>query len=125
MKWRANRSLQRPGGWIFHIFWTYMVKDLNAQKKARMACDGSPRGGKARILDYTHANCIDHTASRLFYVISAAENLLIYGDDVSNAFSETLSPKQGFYILPDRAFNEWWEAKGLPLHYFQVKSYPS
>lgn len=83
-------------------------------EKARMACDGSPRGGKARILDYTHANCIDHTASQLFYGISAAENLLIYGADVSNAFSEAPPPKQGFYILLDRAFNEWWEAKGLP-----------
>jgi hypothetical protein len=79
-----------------------------------MACDGSPRGGKARILDYTHANCIDHTASQLFYGISAAENLLIFGADVSNAFSEAPPPKQGFYILLDRAFNEWWEAKGLP-----------
>jgi hypothetical protein len=99
---------------VFHIVWTYMVKDFNARKKAQMACDGSPRGGKARILDYTHANCIDHTASRLFYGISPAENLLIYGADVSNAFSEAPPPKQGFYILPDRAFNEWWEAKGLP-----------
>jgi hypothetical protein len=106
---------------VFHIVWTYMVKDLMARKKARMACDGSPRGGKARILDYTHANCIDHTASRLFYGISAAENLLIYGADVSNAFSEAPPPKQGFYILPDRAFKEWWEAKGLkPLEPGQV-----
>jgi hypothetical protein len=67
----------------------------------RIACDRSPRGGKARILDYTHANCNDHTASRLFYGISAAENLLIYSADVSNAFSEAPQPKQGFYILPE------------------------
>jgi hypothetical protein len=99
---------------VFHIVWTYMVKDLAARKKARMACNGSPRGGKARILDYTHANCIDHTASRLFYSILAAENLLIYGADVSNAFSEAPPPKQGFYILPDKAFHEWWIAKGFP-----------
>ena len=50
---------------VFHIVWTYAVKDLKARKKARMACDGSPWGGKARILDYTHTNCINHTASRL------------------------------------------------------------
>jgi hypothetical protein len=99
---------------VFHLVWTYMIKDLNARKKARMACDGSTRGGKARILDYTHANCIDHTASRLFYGISAAENLLIFGADVGNAFAEAPPPKQGFYILPDRAFKEWWEAKGFP-----------
>jgi hypothetical protein len=25
-----------------------------------------------------------------------------------NAFTEAPPPKQGFYICPDRAFNEWW-----------------
>ena len=60
-----------------------------------------------RVLDYTHANCVDHTASRLFYAISAAENYMIFGGDVSNAFSEAPPPKQGFYIQPDRAFREW------------------
>jgi hypothetical protein len=48
---------------VFHIVWTYMVKDLTTRKKARMACDGSPRGSKAQILDYTHANCTYNTAS--------------------------------------------------------------
>jgi hypothetical protein len=86
-----------------------------------LACNGSQRGGKACILDYTHANCIDHTASRLFYGISAAKNMLIYGANVSNAFSKAPPPKQGFYILPDKAFNEWWMAKGFqPLQPGQV-----
>jgi hypothetical protein len=44
----------------------------------------------------------------MFYAIAAAENLLIYGADVSNAFAEAPPPKQGFYIYPDQAFNEWW-----------------
>jgi hypothetical protein len=91
-----------------------MIKDLNAWKKAQMACDWCTRGGKGRVLDYTHANCINHTASRLFYGIPAAENLLIYGTDVGNAFAEAPAPKQGFCILPDKASIEWWEAKGLP-----------
>jgi hypothetical protein len=57
----------------------------------------------------------------LFYGISAAENLLILGADVGNAFAEAPPPKQGFYILPDRAFHEWWEAKGFkPLKPGQV-----
>lgn len=99
---------------VFHLVWTYMIKDVDRRKKARMACDGSSRGGKARILDYTHANCIDHTASRLFYGVSAAENMLVFGADVGNAFAEAPPPKQGFYILPDKAFKEWWEAKGFP-----------
>ncbi len=56
----------------------------------------------------TYANCVDQTSSRMFYAIAAAENLLIYGADVSNAFAEAPPLKQGFYIYPDHAFNEWW-----------------
>ena len=47
-------------------------------------------------------------SSWLFYAVSAAENLLIFGVDVSNAFAEAPPPKQGFYIHPDRAFRDWW-----------------
>jgi hypothetical protein len=97
---------------VFYLVWTYAVKDLDNRKKARCACDGSSRGGKVRVLDHTYANCVDHTASRLFYAIAATENLMIFGADVCNAFSEAPPPKQGFYIQPDRAFQEWWRAKG-------------
>jgi hypothetical protein len=93
---------------VFHLVWTYKIKDEDGRKKARCACDGSTRGGKVRVLDHTHANCVDHTASRMFYAISAAENLRCYGGDVSNTFAEAPPPKQGFYIQPDRAFREWW-----------------
>ncbi len=93
---------------VFHSVWTYAIKALNARKKARWACDGSPRSGQAKILDETYANCVDQTSSRLFYAVSAAKNLIIYGADVSNSFAEAPSPKQGFYIYPDRAFHEWW-----------------
>jgi hypothetical protein len=44
----------------------------------------------------------------MFYAIAAAENLLVYGMDVSNAFAKAPPPKQGFFICPDQAFNEWW-----------------
>jgi hypothetical protein len=98
---------------VFNLVWTYIIKDLNKRKKARMACDGSTRGGKVRVFDFTHANCIDHMASQLFYGILAAENLLVFGADVSNAFSEAPPPKQGFYIQPGRAFEEWWTAQGF------------
>ena len=86
---------------VFHTVWTYVIKALDGRKKARFACDGSPRSGQARILDETYANCVNQTSSRLFYGIAAAENLLIYGADVSNAFAEAPPPKQGFYIYPD------------------------
>ncbi len=71
---------------------------------------GTYLGGlrQVRILGKTYANCVEQTSSRLFYAIVAAENLLIYGADVSNAFAEAPPPKQGFFIQPERAFHEWW-----------------
>ena len=59
---------------VFRLVWTYAVKELDQQKKARCTCDGSPRAGHARVLDYTYANCVDHTSSRLFYAITAMKN---------------------------------------------------
>ena len=59
------------------------------------------------VLVETYANCIDQTSACLFYAVAAAENLLVYGADVSNAFAEAPPPKQGFFICPDCAFNEW------------------
>jgi hypothetical protein len=93
---------------VFHSVWTYAIKAVDSRKKARWACDGSPRSGQAQVLGETYANCVDQTSARLFYAIAAAENLLIYGADVSNAFAEAPPPKQRFYIHPDRAFHEWW-----------------
>jgi hypothetical protein len=71
---------------IFNLVWTYVVKELDKRKKARCTCDGSTRGGQVRVLDFTYANCVDQTSCQIFYALSAAENLLIYGSDVANAF---------------------------------------
>eukprot|EP00804_Cyclotella_cryptica_P004273 CCRYP_013474-RA/>CCRYP_013474-RA protein AED:0.28 eAED:0.28 QI:0/-1/0/1/-1/1/1/0/231 len=38
--------------------------------------------------------------------------MLIFGADVCNAFSKAPTPKQGFYLQPDRAFCEWWIHQG-------------
>jgi hypothetical protein len=92
---------------VFHLVWTYAVKALDGWKKARCVCDGSTRSGSVQILDKTYANCVDQTSSRLFYAIAAAENLLIFGADISNAFAKAPPPKQGFYICPDKAFHKW------------------
>jgi hypothetical protein len=51
---------------------------------------------------------VNQTSACLFYGIAAAENLIVYGADVSNAFAEAPPPKQGFYIRPNKAFHEWW-----------------
>ncbi len=93
---------------LFLLGWTYAIKALDSCKKARWPCDESPRSRQAKILDETYANCVDQTSSRLFYAISAAENLLIFGADVSNAFAEAPPPKQSFYIHLDLSFREWW-----------------
>ena len=92
----------------FHLVWTYNIKAADGRKKARCVCDGSTRSGHVKILDETYANCVDQTSARLFYAVAAAENLLIYGADVTNAFAEAPPPKQGFYIRPDKAFTDWW-----------------
>ncbi len=86
----------------------YGIKAVDVRKKARCTCDGSTHYGQVRVLDETYANCVDQTSARLFYGIVAAENLIVYGADVSNTFAEAPPPKQGFYICPDKAFHEWW-----------------
>jgi hypothetical protein len=84
---------------IFPLIRTYNVKALDGRKKAHCICDGSPRTGQATILDKMYANCVDQTSSRLFYSITAAENLLMFGADISNAFAEAPPPKQGFIFI--------------------------
>jgi hypothetical protein len=81
---------------VFNLIWTYVIKELDGRQKARCTCDGSTRGGQVRVLDHTFANSIDQTGSKIFYAIAAAENLLVFGADVSNAFGEAPPPKQGF-----------------------------
>jgi hypothetical protein len=75
---------------VFNLIWTYVIKELDGRKKARCTCDGSTRGGQGRILDHTFANSIDQTGSQIFYAIAAAENLLVFGADVSNALARHL-----------------------------------
>jgi hypothetical protein len=93
---------------MFFLAWTYGIKTLDGHDKARCVCDGSSRSETVKVLDETYANCVDQTSSRLFYAISAGENLLVFGADVSNAFAKAPPPKQGFYVRPDKAFHEWW-----------------
>jgi hypothetical protein len=102
----------KKGDAVFNLIWSYAVKVEDGRKKARCTCDGSTRGGAVRVLDHTHANSIDQTGSRIFYGLSAVENLLVFGSDVSNAFGEAPPPKQGFFIRPDKAFHGWWKSKG-------------
>jgi hypothetical protein len=83
---------------IFFLVGTYGVKALDGRKKACCVCNGSSQSGFVKVYDKTYANCVDQTSSRFFYAVSAGENLLVFGADVSNAFSEASPPKQGFYV---------------------------
>ena len=89
---------------VFNLIWTYVIKELDGRKKAQCTCHRSIRGGQVRILDHTFANSIDQNGLRIFYAVAAAENLLVFGADVSNTFGEAPQNKQGFYIRPDTAF---------------------
>ena len=92
----GNPVLDDNDNMVFHLVWTYAIKAPDGRKKARCVCNGSSQSGSVQILDETYANCVDQTSSRLFYAIAAAENLLVLGADVSNAFAEAPPSKQGF-----------------------------
>ena len=59
--------------------------------------------GQCTRVGHTYANCIEQTGTRLFYVASAVENLIVFGSDVSNVFGEAPAPAQGAYLQHDRA----------------------
>ncbi len=92
---------------VFYLVWTYTIKALDRRKKACCVCHGSSRSGSIKVLDEIYVNCVDQTSSRLFYVITATENLLLFGSDVCNAFAEAPPPKEGFFIRTDCTFHEW------------------
>ncbi len=73
---------------IFHLVWTYNIKALDGRKKACCICNGSSHSGSVKILDKVYANCVDQTSAQLFYAITAAKNMLVYGSEVCNAFAE-------------------------------------
>jgi hypothetical protein len=83
---------------VFHLVWTYNIKAVDGQKKARCVCDGSTGSGQVLVLEETYANCVDQTSAQLFYAVASTEDLLIFGADVSNAFAEAPPPKQPFFI---------------------------
>ena len=79
---------------------------LNKRNKAHCAWGGCIRADQVRTLDHIHAD-IEHTMSQMFYALATAKGILIYSADVTNAFGDAPPPKQGLYILPDKAFQDW------------------
>ena len=44
----------------------------------------------------------------MFYALAAAEDMQIFGANVTNTFGNALPSAQGMHILPDKVFHEWW-----------------
>jgi hypothetical protein len=103
-----------PGLAIFYWVWLYKIKEAeDNRKKARAGvCDGSTRGGQARVQGQTYAPTPDMTDLRLFLALAFLENKLVFGADVSNAFAEADAPEQAYSMRVDDQFREWWASKG-------------
>ena len=76
-------------------------------KESTVRCDGSMHTGKVRILGHTYVGSIHHTTSRIFYAMSVAEGMMIYGANIINAFGVVPPSAQGLHILPDKSFHDW------------------
>jgi hypothetical protein len=105
----GNPVAASEGDAIFHLVWTYNTKAVDGPKMAWCICDSSTCPGQVLVLAKTYANCVEQTSTRLFYPMAAAENLLVFGAEVSNASAKAPLPKQPFFIRPDKAIHKWWE----------------
>ena len=83
---------------IFHLVWTYVIENLGSHKKTHFVCDGFSWSGSVQVFDETYVNCINQTNLRLFYAITTAENLLVFGAEVSKFFPTNLSTSNGYNI---------------------------
>jgi hypothetical protein len=89
---------------VFNVVWMYNIKEVDNCKKTWCTCKGSTCSGQVQVLDFTYANCVNQTSACILYAVFAAENFIIHGTDVSNAFAKAPSPKQSFFIRPNKAF---------------------
>ena len=97
---------------VFRWIWVYVLKNnpTETRRKARAACDGSPRAGQAEITGQTFTSTPDQTDIRLFTALATHFGLMIYGTDVSNAFAEADRGAQEYFMEPDAQFHDWWAA---------------
>ena len=83
--------------------------------KARGTCNGGPRYGRAVTMAETYATCVEQPACRIYWALTASQNLLAMGADAGNAFAEAPPPLQKFYMKIDDQFRTWWTTcKGRP-----------
>ena len=62
-----------------------------------------------------YATCVEQPACRIYWALTASQNLLAMGANAGNAFAEALTPLQKFYMRIDEQFRTWWtQCKGRP-----------
>ena len=59
-------------------------------------------------MGHIYAGSLDHTASRIFWRISAAKGYIIFGTDASNAFAEAPPPQDSLYMIIDQQYRDWY-----------------
>ena len=104
---------------VLPFVWTYMMKEdpLTGalKKKARATCNGGKKYGKAVTVAETYATCVEQPTCRLYWAVTASENLIAMGADAGNAFAEAPPATEPFYMRIDDQFREWWtEHMGRP-----------
>ncbi len=100
--WQSSCGWQRWSRFLWH------TESKHLTKAKRHGVSATSPFRLVEVLNETHTNCVDQTSSQLFYAVTAGENLLAFGADTLNTFTEAPPPKQGFYLCPDKAFYDWW-----------------
>jgi hypothetical protein len=77
---------------VFHLMWTYNIKAVDGRKKAQCVCDRSSHSSLVKTLDKVYTNCVDQMSAWLFYAVTAAKSMLVFGSNVCNAFAEAPPP---------------------------------
>lgn len=100
------------GATVLPFVWTYILKECPTTDalilKARATCNGGPRYGRAVTMAETYATCVEQPACRMYWSLTASNNLLAMGADAGNAFAEAPPPLQKFYmkvVLPSRSIS--------------------
>ena len=113
----VHRSQVPRNSIVLGSVWTYLIKILSQEKKARNCCNGSvlrkrnkhTRGALPYYLSF--ASCASQTEMRVFTAVSAHKNYLIGDGDATNAYAQSEPPSEPTYVRVDRQYQEWYMTK--------------
>jgi hypothetical protein len=69
-----------PKSTVLPFVWMNLFKD-GIKPKARGTCNGGKHYGKAVILAYTYASCMEQPGSRMFWSLSSLHGITVLGAD--------------------------------------------